>query len=101
LISFSFVSLAKKREENQSFFQYQESVEKMQDNQAILIGAASSVLFDFKGNSCSIFLQSLADHQDYVSLELDGQYIGRVRIEKGEIKSFPIVVFEKKKRIIS
>lgn len=96
LISFSFVSLAQKMEETQSFFQYQGRVEKLQDNQTILVGAASSVSFDFKGNSCSISLQSLADHQNYVSLELDGQYIGRIRIEKGAIKSFPIVVSEKK-----
>lgn len=96
LISFSFVSLAQKMEETQSFFQYEGRVEKTQDNQAILIGAASSVSFDFKGNSCSISLQSLVDHQNYVSLELDGKYIGRIRIEKGELKSFPIVVSEKK-----
>lgn len=97
LISFSFVSLAQKRVETQSFFQYQGRVENVQDNQAILIGPASSVSFDFKGKSCSISLQSLVDHQNYVSLELDGKYIGRIRIEKGEIKSFPIVVSEKKK----
>jgi lysophospholipase L1-like esterase len=42
-------------------------------------------------------LQSTVDHQNYVSLELDGKYIGRIRIEKGEIKSFPIVVLKKKK----
>jgi hypothetical protein len=41
------------------------------------------------------------DHQNYVSLELDGKYIGRIRIEKGEIKSFPIVASKKKKYIIS
>ncbi|SHF86220.1 Lysophospholipase L1 [Flavobacterium fluvii] len=96
LISFTLVSLAQKKEEAQLFFQYQGRVEKMQDHKAILIGAASSVSFDFKGNSCSISLQSLVDHQNYVSLELDGKYIGRIRIEKGEIKSFPVVVSEKK-----
>ena len=97
LISFSFVSLAQEKEETQSFFHYQGRVEKMQHNQAILIGSASSITFDFKGNSCSISLQSLVDHQNYVSLELDGKYIGRIRIEKGEVKSFPIVVSEKKR----
>lgn len=96
LISFSFASIAQEKVETQSFFQYHGRVEKMQDNKAILIGAASSVSFDFKGNSCSILVQSMEDHQNYVSLELDGKYIGRIRIEKGEIKSFPIVVSEKK-----
>ena len=97
LISFSFVSLAQKKEETKSFFDYKGRIEKIQDNKVILVGAASSVSFDFKGNSCSISLQSLVDHQNYVSLELDGKYIGRIRIEKGEIKSYPIVVSEKKK----
>lgn len=96
LISFSFVSIAQEKVETKSFFEYHGRVEKMQDNKAILIGAASSVSFDFKGNSCSILVQSIEGHQNYVSLELDGQYIGRIRIEKGEIKSFPIVVSEKK-----
>lgn len=96
LISFSFVSLAQKLEEKQSFFQHQGRIEKIEDNKAVLIGAASSISFDFKGNSCSISLQSLVDHQNYVSLELDGKYMGRIRIEKGEAKSFPIVVSEKK-----
>jgi lysophospholipase L1-like esterase len=96
LISFSFVSLAQKKEEAKSFFDYKGRIEKTQDNKVILVGAASSVSFDFKGNSCSISLQSLVDHQNYVSLELDGKYIGRIRIEKGDVKSFPIVVSEKK-----
>jgi len=96
LIFFSFVSLAQKIEETHSFFEYQGRVEQMQDNKVILVGAASSVSFDFKGNSCSISMQSLVDHQNYVSLELDGKYIGRIRIEKGDAKSFPIVVSEKK-----
>ena len=97
LISFSFVSLAQKMEETESIFQYRGRVEKLKEHKAILVGAASSVSFDFKGNSCSISLQSLVDHQNYVSLELDGKYIGRNRIEKGGLRSFPIVVSEKKK----
>ncbi|MBC7847625.1 MAG: GDSL family lipase [Flavobacterium sp.] len=96
LISFSFVSIAQNKEETHSFFEYQGRVEKMQDNKVILVGSASSVSFDFKGNSCSISLQSLVDHQNYVSLELDGKYIGRIRIEKGEAKSFPVTISEKK-----
>lgn len=56
LISFSFVSLAQKKEQTQSFFQYQGRVEKLKEHKAILVGAASSVSFDFKGNSCSISL---------------------------------------------
>ena len=97
LISFSYCSIAQKEPEKKSAFEYHGRIEKMQDHKAILIGTASSVSFNFTGNSCSISLQSLVDHQNYVSLELDGKYIGRVRIEKGEPKSFPILVTEKKK----
>lgn len=97
LIVVSFVSVAQKKAETKPFFEYQGRVEKMQDNKVILIGPASSVSFDFSGNSCSISLQSIENHQNYVSLELDGKYIGRVRIEKGEMKSYPVTVSNSKK----
>jgi hypothetical protein len=80
-------------------FHYSGRVEKMQDNKVMLIGSASSVSFDFKGDSCAISLQSVDsfEHQNYVALELDGTYIGRIRIEKGALQSFPIVISKKKK----
>ena len=97
LIFFSFLSFAQNKHKTNSLFEYHGRTEKLQDNKIILVGAASSISFEFSGNSCSISLQSLVDHQNYVSLELDGKYIGRIRIEKGEPKSFPILVTEKKK----
>lgn len=97
LFSFSLFCSSQNTEIKSTFFSHSGRVELLEDNKAILIGPASSVSFDFKGKFCSISLQSLVDHQNYVSLELDGKYIGRIRIEKGEIKSFPIVVSEKKK----
>nr|WP_315200522.1 GDSL-type esterase/lipase family protein [uncultured Flavobacterium sp.] len=97
LIAISCVSVAQKKAETKSFFEYNGRVEKIQDNKVILIGPASSVSFDFSGDSCSISLQSVENHQNYVSLELDGNYIGRVRIEKGEAQSFPIAVSKDKK----
>lgn len=74
-------------------------VEKMPENKAMLIGSASSVSFDFNGDSCAISLQSVdsSEHHNFVSLELDGQYIGRVKIEKGEMKSYPVAVTSSKK----
>ncbi|HKO76662.1 MAG TPA: GDSL-type esterase/lipase family protein, partial [Flavobacterium sp.] len=97
LVSVSFVSVAQKKVDTKSLFEYQGRIEKMQDDKVVLIGSASSVSFDFKGNSCSISLQSVENHQNYVSLELDGKYIGRIRIEKGDVKSFPITVPNGKK----
>lgn len=99
LITISYISVAQKKAETQSLFEYQGRIEKMQDNKVMLIGSASSVSFDFKGNSCTISLQSVDswEHQNYVSLELDGKYIGRIRIEKGAIQSIPITVPNNKK----
>jgi lysophospholipase L1-like esterase len=97
LVSVSFVSVAQKKADAKSLFEYQGRIEKMQDDKVVLIGSASSVSFDFKGNSCSISLQSVENHQNYVSLELDGKYIRRIRIEKGDVKSFPITVSNAKK----
>jgi lysophospholipase L1-like esterase len=97
LLFLSFVSFAQKVAEQNSSFLYSGRVEHLADNKVILIGSASSVSFNFKGNLCSISLQSLEEHQNYVALELDGTYIGRVRIEKGALQSFPIVISKKKK----
>ncbi|TRX21576.1 SGNH/GDSL hydrolase family protein [Flavobacterium franklandianum] len=77
-------------------FSYSGRVELLDTNNVILIGPSSSVSFDFIGDSCSILLQSVENHQNYVSLELDGKYIGRIRIEKGDVKPFPITISERK-----
>jgi len=84
-------------QESKSKFHYSGRVEKLANDNVILIGSASSVSFDFKGKSCNIALKSVEDRQNYVSLELDGNYIGRFRIEKGASNSFPIRVTETKK----
>ncbi|MBF4472884.1 SGNH/GDSL hydrolase family protein [Flavobacterium sp. HJJ] len=97
LVCGSSISIAQKNAENQLYFEYSGRIEKLADNKAVLIGAAAAVSFDFIGDSCSVSLQSMVDHQNYVSIELDGNYIGRVRIEKGEIKSYPVKVSNGKK----
>ena len=91
------VSLAENPKTKKSTYSYSGRVEILEDNKVILIGSASSVSFNFEGNYCEISLQSIEDHQNYVSLELDGKYIGRIRIEKGALKPFPITVSENKK----
>lgn len=97
LFTFSLVCSSQNTEIKKTLFSQIGRVELIDESKVILIGSASSVSFDFKGNSCSISLQSLVDHQNYVSLELDGKYIGRLKIEKGAIKSYPILVSEIKK----
>ncbi|MXO05121.1 SGNH/GDSL hydrolase family protein [Flavobacterium sp. HBTb2-11-1] len=80
-------------------FLYQGRVDQLQNDQVILIGTASSVSFNFTGNECSISLQSVDsyEHHNYVQLILDGKYIGKIRIEKGSIQSFPIKVTSNQK----
>jgi len=71
-------------------------VEKLTENKIALIGSGSSIEFNFSGNSCNLFLQTTENH-NYVALELDGKYIGRIKIEKGEIQTIPIKIIKTKK----
>ncbi|QDW23018.1 SGNH/GDSL hydrolase family protein [Flavobacterium sp. KBS0721] len=99
LISFLLISIVSTSQNKTNTFLYQGRVEKLSDNKVVLIGTASSVSFNFSGNECSISLQSVDawEHHNYVSLVLDGKYIGKLRIEKGAPQSFPIKTTVNKK----
>ena len=99
LISFLLISIVSSSQNKTNTFLYQGRVEKLPDNNVVLIGTASSVAFNFTGTSCTITLQSVDswEHHNYVSLVLDGKYIGKLRIEKGAAQSFPIKVTSDKK----
>jgi len=99
LISFLLISIASTSQNKINTFLYQGRVEKLSDNKVVLIGTASSVSFNFSGNECSISLQSVDawEHHNYVSLVLDGKYIGKLRIEKGAAQSFPVKITSNKK----
>ncbi len=99
LFSFSLLCSSQNNELKKSLFSHSGRVEILEEDKVILIGSASSVSFNFYGNSCAISLQSVDswDHHNYVSLQLDGKYIGRLRIEKGEPKSYPITVSNTRK----
>ncbi len=60
---------------------YHGRVEQFSPQKANLIGAASIAEFSFKGTETTIYLNSYENHT-YVSLELDGVYKGRFRVEK-------------------
>jgi hypothetical protein len=97
LILFLLISITSIAQ-NQNFL-YAGRVEKFQNNEVVLIGTASSVSFNFTGNKCEISLQSVDawEHHNYVSLVLDGKYIGKIRIEKGAAQAFPIKITSNKK----
>ncbi|KAF2517304.1 SGNH/GDSL hydrolase family protein [Flavobacterium foetidum] len=101
LISFLLISAVSNAQTQNSkkTFLYQGRVDQLQNDQVILIGTASSVSFNFTGKECSISLQSVDsyEHHNYVQLVLDGKYIGKIRIEKGAIQSFPIKVTSNQK----
>ncbi|WP_406844269.1 GDSL-type esterase/lipase family protein [Flavobacterium soyae] len=99
LILFLLISIIS-TSQNQNTFLYAGRVDKLQNGQVILIGTASSVSFNFTGKECSISLQSVDSYEphNYVQLVLDGKYIGKIKIEKGEIQSFPIKVSSNKKQ---
>jgi len=88
-------NFAQKTEETQLYY-YSGRVEHLEHNKTILIGSASSISFNFSGNKCAVSLKSIDsyEHHNYVALELDGNYIGRLKIEKGETKSYPISIKE-------
>lgn len=99
IISFLLISIVSTSQNKTTTFLYQGRVEKLPDNKVVLIGTASSVSFNFSGNECSISLQSVDawEHHNYVSLVLDGKYIGKLRIEKGAAQSFPVKITSNKK----
>lgn len=93
LLSASFVS-AQQLVDSYKTYVYSGRVEHLAKNQTLLIGSASSVSFNFTGNKCEISLKSVDsyEHHNYVSIELDGNYIGRIKVEKGETKLYPIPI---------
>lgn len=99
LISFLLISVVSTSQSKSSTFLCQGRFEKLSNDNVVLIGTASSVSFNFTGNKCAISLQSVDswEHHNYVSLVLDGKYIGKLRIEKGVAQSFPIIITSNKK----
>lgn len=99
VLSISFLALSQNSNANRKQYSIAGRVEQLPENKVVLIGSASSVSFNFKGNSCTVALQNtdVFEHHNYVSIELDGEYIERVKVENGGQKSYPIVVNTKKK----
>lgn len=97
----SSISFSQIKESENQFYISQGRTEKLSDNSIVLISSASSINFSFTGNSCEIALQSKNEygHHAYVSLELDGKYIGRLRVEN-QLKNYPIKVASNKKHML-
>ena len=57
-----------------------------------LISSASSIGFCFEGDSCTVLLQNVATpgNYNYVALEIDGEYSGRLKVDGNEMRNFSI-----------
>jgi lysophospholipase L1-like esterase len=71
-------------------FLYKGRVAKIDDAKAYLIGSGASVSFRFNGKKCAFYLSSIDswEHYNYFVVEVDGNYKGRFKIEKGTAQSF-------------
>ena len=99
LFSISLFCTGQRTEIIKPFYIYAGRTELFEGEKVLLIGSASSVSFNFKGEFCEISLKSVDSGlgHNYVVLELDGKNIGRLLIEKGETKFYPILVTKTRK----
>jgi hypothetical protein len=67
-------------------FYYQGRFDVLQDSSVALISSGSSVSINFSGDHCEVYLRSKHGPYNYVSMELDGQYLGRLKIESDSLK---------------
>jgi aryl-phospho-beta-D-glucosidase BglC (GH1 family)/lysophospholipase L1-like esterase len=70
-------------------------------NEGELIGPGSSVEFQFTGNSVSFGLKNIPfqGYYNYVSIELDGKYIGRFKVDNNEMKKFTYEISDKNLKV--
>ena len=76
-------------------FMYEGRYEFVQNNLE-LISPGASVSIRFSGSYCTVYLKGTHEPYNYVALELDNKYLGRVKIESDSIKAYTIKVTSKK-----
>jgi len=71
---------------------YSGRVDRTSPGEVTLIGSASYATFNFRGDSCLIYLRNDTWNglQNYIVLELDGRYLGRIRIAGDSILTYPV-----------
>lgn len=88
---------------SENFFITSGRIDSTQTGDIVLIGSASSVTFKVSGDHCSIQLKNRGQHShSYISVEIDGEYKGRVKVVGNEFKTYKIDLHkEKKSQIIT
>ena len=84
---------------NNQNFTYKGRIEKL-NNAVVLIGPASSITTKVIGTTCEIYLKNEANQNNYVSVEVDGNYEGRIRIDNDSLKPYKIELNANKKEHI-
>lgn len=73
-------------------FYHQGRTAVLKDSTIALISPGAFVASSFSGNNCEIFLKGEYEPYNYVSIELDGKYLGRIKIKSDATKSYIIDV---------
>ena len=74
-------------------FRYLGRIDFADPREPVLIGSASYVEFAFQGDSCVCFIKNMSSPENYnfISLEVDSEYRGRIRITEDKMTSVVIV----------
>ena len=67
------------------------------NNELVLIGAASYAEFSFSSDSCTIYLKNISYPGDYnyISIELDNEYKGRLKVDSTTPRAYTIYTTSK------
>lgn len=81
------------------FIRYEGRIDFADKTAPVLIGSASFLEARFSGDSCVVMLQknNPKGEYNYVSVEIDGEYQGRIRLEKEGMQPY-VMTLDKKKR---
>ncbi|MFD1293339.1 SGNH/GDSL hydrolase family protein [Lutibacter holmesii] len=69
-------------------FYYQGRTAVLNDSTAALISPGAYVASSFIGDSCEVFLKAEQQPYNYVSIELDGEYLGRIKVKSDSVKGY-------------
>lgn len=76
---------------------YQGRVDFLKDSTLALISPGSSISFNFSGNFCEVYLKSEFRPHSYISIEIDGEFLEKIKIEADSIKPYQIKIPSKNK----
>lgn len=68
----------------------------------VLVGSAATIEISFSGHECHMLLKKInpSGEHNWVSLELDGHYLGRLKLENDSLQSYPVLASKKRAKHI-